>query len=87
MSALTIMMFLSLANLFIGSTLVYQIHLYGGLFVFCGLVLYDTQLIVEKRRNGDRDYIWHSVDLFLDFVNIFRRLMIILAKKEKKRDN
>jgi len=86
MSALTIMMFLSLANLFIGSTMIYQIHLYGGLFVFCGLILYDTQLIVEKRRMGDRDYVWHSVDLFLDFVNIFRRLMVILAQKEKKKN-
>jgi len=86
MSALTIMMFLSLANLFIGSTMIYQIYLYGGLLVFCGLILYDTQLIVEKRRMGDRDYVWHSVDLFLDFVNIFRRLMVILAQKEKKKN-
>ena len=30
----------------------------------CGFVLYDTQLIVEKRRRGDDDYIW-LVALFL----------------------
>ena len=35
-----------------------QVNLYLGLFVFCAFVLYDTQLIVEKRRRGDDDYIW-----------------------------
>ena len=47
----------------------------------CGFVLYDTQLIIEKRRIGDKDFVWHSVDLFIDFVNIFRYLLIILAQK------
>ncbi len=58
-----------------------QIELYGGLFLFCGFILFDTQLIVEKCERGDNDYIWHSLDLFLDFVNIFCRLLIILASK------
>lgn len=85
MSALSIMSFMGFMNIFFGSTMVYQIHLYGGLLVFCGFVLYDTQLIIEKRRNGDNDFIWHSVDLFLDFVNIFRRILIILSNKEEKK--
>lgn len=46
-----------------------------------GFVLYDTQLIMEKRRAGDKDFIAHSVDLFVDFVGVFRRLLIILAQK------
>ena len=62
----------------------------------CAFVLFDTQLIVEKRRSGDDDFIWyalsstvvtcfywflyrHSVDLFIDFIDIFRRLVIILG--------
>jgi len=82
MSVLSWLMILSLANIFLGSSMLFDINLYLGLFVFCAFVLYDTQLIVEKRRLGDDDYIWHSVDLFLDFINIFRKLMIILSKKE-----
>jgi FtsH-binding integral membrane protein len=33
------------------------------------------------------DPIRHSVDLFIDFVDIFRRLLIILAMKDANRDN
>ena len=58
-----------------------QIQLYLGLVLFCGFVLFDTQLIIERFNNGDNDYIWHSVDLFIDFIAIFKRLLIILASK------
>ncbi|MBN3310578.1 BI1 inhibitor, partial [Amia calva] len=60
-------------------------HMYLGLALMCGFVLFDTQLIIEKAEMGDKDYIWHCVDLFLDFVTIFRKLMIILAMNEKVR--
>ena len=46
----------------------------------CGFVLYDTQVIIEKRRAGDKDFVAHSVDLFIDFISIFRRLLVILAQ-------
>lgn len=84
-STLSILTLLSLLNIFIGSRLIFDATLYIGLLVMCAFVLYDTQLIVEKRRRGDDDYIWHSVDLFLDFITIFRKLMIILSNKENDR--
>jgi FtsH-binding integral membrane protein len=81
MTLLSTLMLLSLANLLFGSYLIFQAHLYLGLLVMCGFVLYDTQLIIEKRRNGDRDFVTHSLDLFLDFIGIFKRLLIILTEK------
>ena len=36
---------------------------------------------MERYNSGDNDYIRHSLDLFLDFINIFRRLLVILASK------
>jgi len=59
----------------------FQGYLYLGLALMSGFVLYDTQLIMEKRRAGDKDFIAHSVDLFVDFIGVFRRLLIILAQK------
>jgi len=60
---------------------VHNIILWGGLAINCGFVVYDTQLIAEKRRRGDTDYIWHTVMLFIDFVNIFRYILILLKEK------
>lgn len=86
------LMWLTLAgflNIFFRSQIIFDVYIYGILFIFSAFVLYDTQLIVEKRRRGDDDFIWHSVDLFLDAIQIFRALLVILAKKEdnKKKKN
>ncbi|XP_057713744.1 probable Bax inhibitor 1 [Corythoichthys intestinalis] len=83
MSAMGIFLLISIANIFIGSIVIFKVHLYLGLLVMCGFVLFDTQLIIEKAENGDKDYVWHCVDLFLDFITIFRKLMVILALNEK----
>ena len=47
----------------------------------CGFVIYDTTIIMEKCRMHDKDFIMHSVDLFIDLVSIFKRLIIILTEK------
>lgn len=81
MSLLTTLMVLSIANIFFGARWVYQTQLYLGLIAMCGFVLFDTQLIIEKRRMGNKDFVAHSLDLFIDFIGIFRRLLIILTQK------
>lgn len=83
MSGLSILFLVSVLNMFFGSAMLFKAHMYTGLVIMCGFVLFDTQLIIEKAENGDKDYIWHCVDLFLDFVTIFRKLMILLAMNEK----
>lgn len=84
-SLATTMFWMAFINLFFGSRFIFQLNLYVGLAVMCAFVLYDTQLIAEKCKRGDRDYIWQSVDLFIDFVDIFRRLLMILTQKEQER--
>lgn len=87
-SLLSALFIFSLASLFFRTTAFFQVSLYVGLLLMCAFVLYDTQLIMEKRRAGDKDFIAHSVDLFIDFIGIFRRILIILAQKENnKKDN
>ncbi|XP_003399325.1 probable Bax inhibitor 1 [Bombus terrestris] len=85
-SLLNIMVLFSFVNLFLRWTIFYQAYLYIGLFLMCGFVIYDTQLIIEKYHMGSKDFILHSLDLFVDFVNIFRHLLIILTQKEILKD-
>lgn len=80
-SVLSTISLFSLANLFIQSTIVYQAHLYIGLVVMSAFVLFDTQSIMEKRRNGNTDCVRHALDLFFDLISVFRRLLIILTQK------
>lgn len=87
MSAISLLTTFSFMNLFIRSPAIYTAELYIGLAIFCAFVVFDTQLIVEKRRNGDTDFVWHTLDLFIDFVEIFRHLLIILnSKRRRNRD-
>jgi FtsH-binding integral membrane protein len=86
MSGMTWLMLLSLMYMFTGSQMLFTVHIYLGLLVMCGFVLYDTQMIIEKRRMGNDDFISHTLDLFMDFIGIFRRLLVILSdKKDNKR--
>lgn len=87
MSAMSTLAMFSFMNLFIRSPAIYQAELYIGLLLFCGFVVFDTQMIVEKRKAGDTDFIWHTLDLFVDFVELFRHLLIILNSKRNRREN
>ncbi|XP_047510716.1 bax inhibitor 1 isoform X1 [Pieris napi] len=83
MTLFSSMFVMSLANIFLQSQFIYQAHLYLGLVLMCGFVLFDTQLIIEKRRMGSKDFVQHALELFIDFVGMFRRLVIILTQKVK----
>jgi len=87
-SGLSALLVLSLANLFIGSSTLLTAQLWAGLVLFSGFVAFDTQLIIMRAESGFRDEISAAIDLFIDVVAIFVRLLIILSKnsKNKKRD-
>jgi Bax inhibitor 1 len=85
-SALSWLLFLSLMNSFFHVGAFASINLYVGLLVFSGYVVFDTQLMIEKASQGSADVIDDAVGLFLDFVNIFIRIMVILAKMSKKKE-
>jgi len=82
-SCLSMLVFLNFLNFFLGSLFIFNLGLYGGLFLFCCYIMFDTQLIIEKASSGNFDVVGDSLELFLDFVNIFVRLLIILAKDKK----
>jgi len=79
-SSLSAMVVLGILNIFFRSPMVFNLLLYVGLLVFCGYVVFDTQLIIEKAAQGQKDIVGDSLELFLDFISIFIRLLIILSK-------
>jgi len=67
-----------------------SISLYGGLAVFGGFVLYDTQKILHHARMAEagvvkRDTLKESISLELDMINIFIRLVQILAMQNNRK--
>ena len=64
---------------------VYSIALYGGLVLFSGFLLYDTQKIIYRAENHPQyglnkyDPINNSISIYLDTVHIFIRIAQILA--------
>jgi FtsH-binding integral membrane protein len=50
-SAISFMFYASLANIFFRSNMIQNMQIYGGLMVFCGYIVFDTQIIVEVSRN------------------------------------
>ena len=48
----------------------------GGAVVFCGFILFDTHLIMHKL--SPEEYVLASVNLYLDFINLFIYILRIL---------
>jgi len=84
-TSLTSLVLISFMNLFLQSAFLFNAGLYIGLLVFCGFIIFDTQLIIEKASMGQKDFVRDALELFLDFVNVFVRLLIILMKNKKER--
>jgi len=61
------------------------VSMYGGLAVFGGFVLFDTQKIMFHARSGRNDPAAESISLELDFINIFVRIVGLLARNQRKR--
>merc|ERR1719213_156360 len=85
-SGLSTLIWLGFINIFFRSQLLFQVHIWIGLAVFCGFIMFDTQLIIRKAKNGDKDFIAHSLDLFIDFVQVFRKVLILLMQKEGRKE-
>ncbi|WPG98785.1 Hypothetical protein R9X50_00158100 [Acrodontium crateriforme] len=67
-----------------------NLWLYGGLVVFGGFTLYDIQKILHHARLAERgliknDPVNESISLTLDFINIFVRMVQILAMQQNRR--
>src|SRR5215212_2726814 len=78
----------SVVNIFMNSTTLYWITTYAGVFIFTGLIAYDTQKIkdmgahveegTEEHRKGA---VVGALSLYLDFINLFIMLLRIFGNR------
>lgn len=68
---------LGIANIFIDSSLLHNVNIYGGLGLFMLLNMYDTHLCIREYEKGQLDHYAHAMNYSLNFWNIFVRLMEI----------
>lgn len=71
----------------------YSISLYGGLLLFSGFLLYDTQRIIKAAQmhpppqyaSQPFDPVNASISVYMDTINIFIRILAILMGSDKRR--
>ncbi|KAJ3310355.1 Bax inhibitor 1 [Boothiomyces sp. JEL0838] len=85
-SWVSIYLWMSFINFFVGSRMMYTGELYLGLMIFSLFVIFDTQIMIAKAEAGSKLVLRHSLELFMDFIQLFVKLLqILLEKKEKKK--
>ncbi|KAM0748106.1 hypothetical protein T439DRAFT_328085 [Meredithblackwellia eburnea MCA 4105] len=67
-----------------------HVSAYGGVAVFSGFILYDTQKILKHAQLAERgmvprDPIRESVSLILDAINLFVRIVQVLMLQQRKK--
>uniref|UniRef100_A0A7S3MRA4 Uncharacterized protein n=1 Tax=Strombidium inclinatum TaxID=197538 RepID=A0A7S3MRA4_9SPIT len=76
---------ISLLSAFYPSPALHNIWLYGGLALFSAFVLYDTQKVVYRAKTEYAfDPINQSMRVYMDAINIFIRMVMILGNSKKK---
>mmetsp|Transcript_5775 Transcript_5775/g.17228 ORF Transcript_5775/g.17228 Transcript_5775/m.17228 type:complete len:241 (-) Transcript_5775:126-848(-) len=84
-ASLSILFWVNLASMFFPTRFNYNLQLYGGLVLFCGYVLFDTQRIIAQVQMYEaNDPVQDAAKLFMNLTGIIRRILIILAKKEEE---
>lgn len=75
---------IGIANLFLQSNALGNIWLYGGLALFLAYVLYDVKEIQNRAKYAvNFDPMAQSISVYLDFINIFIRILMIMQNRKK----
>ncbi len=81
-----VMLACSVASFFTNSALVHNIWLYGGLALFLAYVLYDVnQIRIKAERASVFDPLRESIHIYMDTINIFIRILMILNNKKNNK--
>lgn len=80
----------SIANLFLGNSMLDYILSFIGVIIFTGLTAYDTQKIRNANIIGNegtpedtKESIMGALTLYLDFINLFLKLLRLMGKRRR----
>ena len=83
--SLLIGLVLTIINLFLKSSMLDIVLDWAILFIFFGLTVFDTNKIKNMYESGVMDneklYVYGAMELYLDFINIFLRILSIFGKR------
>ncbi len=84
--ALIVGLVLTIVNIFVGSSTLDIALDWGILLVFFGLTVYDMNKIKLIQEQGfcedEKIYVYGAMELYLDFINIFLRILSIFGKSK-----
>lgn len=75
---------LTLINLFLQNSMLDIILSWALLILFCGVTIYDINKMKQlshELENTDKMHIYFAMQLYLDFINIFIRLLQLFGKE------
>nr|XP_033815524.1 protein lifeguard 4 [Geotrypetes seraphini] len=81
-ACLWILILASFLRLFFYSETVELVFAAAGALLFCGFIIYDTDLLMHKL--SPEEYILAAINLYLDIINLFLHLLRILEAINKK---
>jgi len=84
---LVIAIVVSIVNIFIGNSFIDIALDWVILFVFMGFTVYDMNKIVAMQNedlgdSADKLYVYGAMQLYLDFINLFIRLLSLFGKRK-----
>lgn len=73
----------SIINIFVGNSMLDLILCWIGIIIFVGYIAYDIQKVKQMQYMMDEDKlaIFGALQLYLDFINLFIRLIQIFGKR------
>ena len=84
--ALLIGIVLTIINIFVGSTMLDIALDWAILLIFFGLTIYDMNKIKLMQQAGfcedEKLYVYGAMELYLDFINIFLRILSLFGKNK-----
>ena len=76
---------LSIANIFLNSPVIHNIWLYGGLALFSFVIMSDIKDVqIRAAKSAHYDAMAQSIHVYLDAINLFVRIAMILDSKKRK---